>query len=123
MYFSDVSNFHVMLTPQLITVSGGAITSAPNNLYACLCGKGNEYSTEQGKTLTYFDVVIADDDSWNPGGFLFQIISTSDWISPTQQAAAAASYAMVKSSTEEDIQEDGNVVKPEVSVMVLSNNE
>ena len=123
MYFSDVSNFHVMLTPQLVTVSGGAITSVPNNLYACLCGKGNEYSTEQGKTLTYFDVVIADDDSWNVGGFLFQIISTSDWISPTQQAAAAASYAMVKSSAEDDIQEDGNVVKPEVSVMVLSNNE
>jgi hypothetical protein len=85
MYFSSMSSFHVMLTPQVKTLSGGAISGAPDdNVFACICGKGNE--VVNGKTLTYFDVAVGDDDTLNPGGFLFQVISTADWSSPTATA-------------------------------------
>jgi hypothetical protein len=91
MYFSDVSNFHVMLTPQVITISGGAITGAPAKVYACLCGKGNE--TFNGRTTSYFDVITADDDTINKGGFLFQIISTSNWSTPTAATSEASTVS------------------------------
>jgi hypothetical protein len=89
MYFTKVSDFHVMLTSQITTLSGGAISGAPSdNVFACICGKGSE--SVNGKTCSYFDVAIGDDDTLNPGGFLFQVISTADWVSPTAAAEAVS---------------------------------
>ena len=125
MDFPDLTSFHVMLTSQVVTLNSGAITGAPDNVFACICGKGREYVQTYSKVMTYFDVVIADDDTWNKGGFLFQIISTADWFVPVQtsksSAASVKSAAQVKSS--DNIDEDTGAgpirVTPRINLTII----
>lgn len=83
--YLEVSKWHVMLTPCAFGVSD-AITT--NVRYATLMAKGAESvaftvdNVTTYKNCSYFDVWTADDSSVNPGGFLFQVISMADWVSP-----------------------------------------
>lgn len=67
-----------------------AITSA-NQVYACLVEKGVE--TVDGVPYIYFIVSTADDNSLNDGGFMFQVISTYDWATPTTEAQSTLAMA------------------------------
>ena len=87
--YSDPKYWHVMLSPCMFGVSS-AITSA-NQVYACLVGKGVE--TVDGVPYIYFIVSTADDNSLNDGGFMFQVISTYDWATPTTEAQSTLAMA------------------------------
>lgn len=72
-------NWHVMLTP---CGFGHNAMITENVRYATLMEKG--FESLDGVYRSYFDVWTADDSTINPGGFLFQVISTYDWISPSE---------------------------------------
>lgn len=91
----DNDSWHVMLTP---CAYGDTSSNATNVRYATLMSKGTEsvtYTNAEGNSVTetrsYFDVWTADDNSINPCGFLFQVISTYDWARPSETTRGGVS--------------------------------